>query len=390
MLMNALARLAFVLTLACLVPTLLWPTLARGADFGPLIEKLQAVGPEGQGHREAAAAWAELVAAADADDLPALLAGLDGANPLAANWVRTAVDAVTERAIQDGRGLDGDELAAFVRDTGHGPRGRQLAFDWLREVDRQAADGLVPGLLEDPSLPLRREAVRRLIGDAIQVAKLSDETKALPLWRRAFHAARDLDQVRQAAKRLRDAGEEVDLARHFGFIRRWHVIGPFDNTGEAGFDTVYPPETEIDLTAEYEGKDGRLKWIEHTSGHEFGRVDCDKILGEQKGVLAYAVTDFLCDEEQEVEFRWASFNATKLWLNGRLIAAHDVYHAGSQFDQYISRVTLEPGKNRILVKVCQNEQTQDWTNKWYFQLRVCDEIGTAILSADRAKKDAAQ
>ena len=84
----------------------------------------------------------------------------------------------------------------------------------------------------------------------------------------------------------------------------------------------------------------------------------------------------------------ASFNATKLWLNGQLVAAHDVYHAGSQFDQYVSRATLKPGRNRILVKVCQNEQTQDWTNKWYFDLRVCDEIGTAIVSTDRPVKDA--
>ena len=42
---------------------------------------------------------------------------------------------------------------------------------------------------------------------------------------------------------------------------------------------------------------------------------------------------------------------------------------------------LEPGRNRILVKVCQNEQTEDWTVEWEFQLRVTDSLGTPVLSA---------
>src|SRR5947209_20174357 len=36
----------------------------------------------------------------------------------------------------------------------------------------------------------------------------------------------------------------------------WRTIGPFDNTGGAGFDAVYPPEKEIDFDKTYPGKDG--------------------------------------------------------------------------------------------------------------------------------------
>jgi len=354
-----------------------------GAEIEPLLEKLRAVGPEGRGHREAARAWAELVENRGAGQLPAILRGLDGANPLAANWIRTAVDAVAERALKRDGKLPAGPLAAFVRDTDRGPKGRQLAFEWLRQSDPQAAEELIPGLLDDPSPALRREAVRRLTGDAIQVLERSDASKAIPLFRRAFDAARDLDQVEELAGRLRDLGQEVDLARHFGFIRRWKVIGPFDNTGEQGFDIVYPPEKELDFDAEYDGKHGRVRWFDFTSGHDHGRVDFHKALAEEKGVVAYAATEFLSEKEQEVEFRLSSLNATKLWLNGRLLDEHNVYHGGSQFDQYVSRATLRPGRNVILVKVCQNEQTQSWARKWYFQLRVCDEIGTAILSTDR-------
>jgi hypothetical protein len=52
-------------------------------------------------------------------------------------------------------------------------------------------------------------------------------------------------------------------------------------------------------------------------------------------------------------------------------------------DQYVSPAVLRPGRNVILVKVCQNEQTQSWAREWSFQLRVCDATGGAVLSSGR-------
>src|SRR5262245_37164698 len=44
---------------------------------------------------------------------------------------------------------------------------------------------------------------------------------------------------------------------------KWYVIGPFDNTDNRGFETVYPPEKEIDLAKEYVGKGGvKVEWKE--------------------------------------------------------------------------------------------------------------------------------
>src|SRR5437667_455342 len=39
-------------------------------------------------------------------------------------------------------------------------------------------------------------------------------------------------------------------------LGKWHYIGPFDNTGQKGFDAVYPPEKEINLAQKYLGKGG--------------------------------------------------------------------------------------------------------------------------------------
>ena len=43
----------------------------------------------------------------------------------------------------------------------------------------------------------------------------------------------------------------------------------------------------------------------------------------------------------------------------------------------------EPGTNVILLKICQNEQTESWAQDWEFQLRVCDGLGTAVLATNR-------
>ena len=58
-------------------------------------------------------------------------------------------------------------------------------------------------------------------------------------------------------------------------------------------------------------------------------------------------------------------------------------------DQYIATGALNEGKNTILLKICQNEQTEAWAQNWQFQLRVCDAVGTAILSQDRATQKVA-
>jgi hypothetical protein len=47
-------------------------------------------------------------------------------------------------------------------------------------------------------------------------------------------------------------------------------------------------------------------------------------------------------------------------------------------DQYTLKGRLKKGPNCVLVKCCQNEQTESWTVEWEFQLRVCDSAGTGL------------
>src|SRR5262245_3526187 len=112
-------------------------------------------------------------------------------------------------------------------------------------------------------------------------------------------------------------------------------------------------------------------------------VDLNSAVGKVNGVLAYAYVEFVSPNSQNVALLLGSHNVTTLWLNGKLIHQYPIYHSGSQMDQFAVQGTLERGRNSILVKVCQNEQKEDWAQAWGFQLRVCDAAGTAVLSSDR-------
>jgi hypothetical protein len=244
-------------------------------------------------------------------------------------------------------------------------------------------------MLSDPSLELRRLALANVIAAADKQWSAGDRQLAVTAFRLALKHARDTDQIDAIAQKLRDSGEQVDLPLHFGFIMQWHLVAPFDNTNTSGFDQEYPPEKGVDVNTSYVGKDGqRIHWVAHTTKDDYGMVDLNKALDKHKGAAAYAYAEFISPSDRAADVRLGCINANKIWVNGEFVTANHVYHAGRGIDQYMAQTRLKAGKNQILLKICQNEQTEDWAQDWQFQFRVCDELGTAILSVDRVAAEA--
>jgi hypothetical protein len=349
-------------------------------DFADSVRAIRSVGPEGRGNAEAAAAWKKL-AGGDATTLVPILASMDGANDFALNWLRAAADAVAGRALSAGVSLPLPDLGMFLLETGHNPRARRLSFEMLAKYDPATADKLLAGMLNDPSLELRFDAVQKVIDQADHSLAASNKLGATLLFDQALKSARDVGQIDEISTNLEALGLPVDSLKLFGFLTQWKVIGPFDNTDKKGFEAVFPPEQNIDLAAEYDGKSSKVKWRDFVVTDKFGKVDINLVYGKLKGVTAYATTDFYSDKAQSVQLRLGGMNSWKVWLNGKLLFGHDEYHFDSEIDQYPMPAQLQPGRNTILVKVCQNEQTEDWADDWDFQLRVTDSIGTPILSA---------
>lgn len=324
-------------------------------------------------------AWQQVVDGSTAEDLPTVLGAMEGVGPLTENWLRGAADAIAERQLSQTGQLPVAILESFLLDTTQAPRARRSAYEWLTKVDQTASTRLLPKMLDDSSLELRYDAVAGLMQRAKAEA---DEQQKTSLYQLALNSARHDSQLKDCAEALTQLGQQPNMARQLGFLTQWKVIGPFDNSEREGFDRVYPPELKIDLSAELEGKSGTVAWkdaeAEQQDFDKLGMVDLNAALGEAKSVLGYAYTTIEVPKDTEAECRYESIEATKLWVNGELLAERNIYHSGSGFDQYVVPCNLRSGVNHILLKVCQNEQTEPWTRRWEFRLRVTDSLGGPI------------
>ena len=315
------------------------------------------------------------------ESLPTIAASFSKANPLAANWLRSAFETIASRALDQGQQLPADELQTFIANTKNDPRARRMVFEWLSKVDKKLGDKMIPGLLLDPSPEFRRDAVARLIRAGGKAQKTNKKDDAIQLFEKAMSGAVHADQVDSIVEALDELGKKVDVQKHFGFLPDWHLIGPFDNKDRKGFAVSYPPESKVDLSGTYNGQLGEVSWKEYSTDDSYGLLNIADQIKNYKGSCMYAFTEFESKDPTEVEFRLGTPNAWKLWLNGKLIFEREEYHRSTQMDQYRVPVKLTAGRNTILLKVCQNEQTQEWAQRYQYQFRVCNSTGSGIAPA---------
>ncbi|NBQ23336.1 MAG: hypothetical protein EBU26_03555 [Verrucomicrobia bacterium] len=348
------------------------------------LAQIRAVGKEGAGNQAATQAI-QVLHAAPVSYLMEVLQGMKDASPIAQNWLRNAAEGLADQAMKGQADLPLLDLTAFVLDVNEDPSARALGFDFLRQVDDAAAMILLRGLINDPSNALRRQAIGQLMDQAKHALGEGRDQAARILLRQGIEHAREVEQIRWIADQLATLGAEINVARLLGMLTDWQVIGPFHNKDRSGFDTVFPPEIGLDLKASYQGKTDKVSWRSIQSDDSFGMVDLNQPYpGYLKEVTAYAYHAFESDQEQEVELRLGCKNAWKIWLNGQWLFGRDEYHRGAKMDQYILPVHLKAGINHILIKLCQNEQVEDWTVEWEFQLRLCDATGKGVQSSGLA------
>lgn len=353
--------------------------IGQEESIADLLKTIQSVGPKGAGHPAAIKAVKQL-REQDSSALVPILEGMEDAEPLAANWLRNAFETIVSHVPAAKQQAAIKAMQGFIDDTSHKPQMRRLAYEALADWDAKLASEMIPGFIDDPSDELRREAVVLLIEQAEQIDLEQNPEEAKQIYTKALASATDEDQVKAIVGPLEELGQKVDLQDHFGFITEWVVIGPFDNTDESGFDVVYPPEKEVDLGGAYAGKNIEATWQPISTEDDYGVINVAKDLGPYKGAIAYLYTEFHAREARDdVEFRLATPNAWKLWVNGEEVFAREEYHRGTFFDQYrLPNQSLKAGKNRILIKLCQNEQEQPWAQDWQLQLRLCEPTGRPI------------
>jgi len=339
-------------------------TAAAAAETVALARRLAAAAP-GTGHAELAAV-ADQVATLSPGELALALAALGDATPAGANWLKSGLDRAVERL---GDAITPDALAGLATDRSLPPRARGLAYGWLEARDPERASGLLGAMLDEAALDLRRAAVAKLLDTAAG----GDAAAMQAVHRQALVAARDVDQVEAIATWLTEHGEPTDVAEVLGFIRRWRVSDEYDNAGGAGFAKAYPPE-------QAGGTADTAAWKPIASADKHGAIDLNAAVATKKGVLAYCVAEVEMPAAGLAEVRIGSPCAVVVWVNGGRALEHEIYHASEAIDQYVAAVEFRAGRNTVLVKCCQNEQTEPWAGDWKFQLRITDPLGKPLAT----------
>ena len=92
--------------------------ISRADDVATQIQAVLKVDKEGVGH-DAAVSAVKVLVQQPASTLIPLLEGMDSANPLAANWLRGAFEAIAERQLRSGTPLPAKDLEQFALDRSH-------------------------------------------------------------------------------------------------------------------------------------------------------------------------------------------------------------------------------------------------------------------------------
>lgn len=136
------------------------------------------------------------------------------------------------------------------------------------------------------------------------------------------------------------------------FLDTWYIIGPWNRPKNNSFKTTFPPETIIDLDAEYKGKVVRgntepidLKW-------RFIQSNSIRIRppDEINDSVYYAYTDLYSDRARQVLVAVASDDLAKLWVND-LPVWEDSGLSSWKLDEGFSRIVLKEGYNKVLVRI---------------------------------------
>ncbi|MEM9367146.1 MAG: hypothetical protein AAGD07_14225 [Planctomycetota bacterium] len=374
--------------------------LVQGEDR--LLQAVNGVGPNGAGHAEAISAlnkWGSDTGAETATErLWSVLATMKEAEPRGKNWLRLVASDLLQKAENEnsGSGLAEKFLSTrirFIRDRSHDPDARYLIYRSVIRGDDGLRDELLSEATDDPSLPLRYLAVAAGMKRA-EAMKEPQPVEAKTLYQSLVRNARHPDQIRSIAKALDDLGEPVDLAKTLAMIRQWEVIASFNNTDGVGFAAAYPVERvyldasnePAELLRSFQDEDETLDWQTVQSDDAMGVVDLNPVYDNAKNAVAYAYCQFRIAEDvfagdgelRQFQVRLGSKNANKAWMNGVPVLANEVYHSGGMIDQYVGVCGLRPGLNSILLKICQNNQTQPWAQEFQFQFRITDSTGQGI------------
>jgi hypothetical protein len=158
----------------------------------------------------------------------------------------------------------------------------------------------------------------------------------------------------------------------YRFLRDFALIGPFplEMTVESndvvppGFHRPYPPESEINFGATYDGMAGPVRWQFVRLGFD-ARLNLEQYVAPSRNAVAYAYAVITAPRDTETTIGLGSNDGAKVWVNGELVfSRHIGRHAAPNQESF--GVKLRAGRNAVLVKI------ENWGARWELYLSAHD------------------
>ncbi|MCC7491478.1 MAG: ThuA domain-containing protein [Fimbriimonadaceae bacterium] len=334
------------------------PLLVLAGDPDPLV---RAAVCTALGQQRAAAAEPALVKATQDAVAEVRLAAVQALGKLATPGAKTALLAALRAPDENQR------RAALSALTATDPATRGALLELLRTTPQTLGDSgaaMVDKLAAQAGETAVYEVLAGLLGSAasgatkqaaLRAVARSGRPEAGELLTRALFATDD--NLRRAAIAALTGVELGTLGGKLTpHVRAWKVIGPFANpNGQDAHDTAYGPETSTDPTAEFDGAKGKVTWKDADAPN--GRLNLRQAIANGDNFAGYAACTIVAPAALTCELRIGSDDGAKAWLNGQLIYNRKAFRGLVVDDERVT-INLQPGPNRLLVKVLQG--AGDW------------------------------
>jgi len=274
-----------------------------------------------------------------------------------------AYAAIGDAVLEKGNAKEAMAIYHKILEGGDKKLGRTMALQGLAKIADPASLPLVEPLVDK----LKKESLEEALGAFTPIGdKLASQGKrdeAVRIYQKALSKKPgNADSLKQ---KLRALGEKMEFHVKGGKMTHWWVIGPFPAKDNSVWEKPLPPETEIDLTKEYDVGGKKLRWRPIQTTHKDAYVDLEKTFGKQDRVIAYAYAEIVSKNDQDVFLRSGSDDGLLVWVNGERIFAF-LDPRSTKADEDKIKAHLKKGPNQLLLKVC------ELGGGWAFCMRLTD------------------
>ena len=132
------------------------------------------------------------------------------------------------------------------------------------------------------------------------------------------------------------------------YVSDWYIIGPYDNKGRMNIQRVFPPESIIDLDANYLGKNSeRISWFYDS----FAVPMVNPTAFDNQYTIYYGYTEMYFEEAADLWIAVGSDDRSDLWINNLPVWHSSNELKGWRIDEGFRKVHFKKGLNKIVFRL---------------------------------------